>query len=310
MVLSTTPFLVFMASYIICAALLLLHLPGLPSDPSHAKYVFLLKDMTTKVTDIIRIMETIAPVSLSEEWDNSGLQVGKKDWKVRNIWVSLDPSVEVVSQACKENVDLLITHHPLIFSPLNTIDFETPVGSVVYLAAQHKMAIFSAHTNLDSVSGGLNDVLSKKIGLSKPKVLRMIQNTQDGLGRVGELEEAIPVETLVKRIKKSLGIKSIKVAGKIASDVRKVAVCSGSGSSLMRDFFSSNAQVYISGDLRYHDARAAEEAGRVLIDIGHFESEHLIVNVLANQLRENISKEGFKVSVNAYNSENDPFTII
>jgi len=127
--------------------------------------------MYTTVADIIQAMETIAPSSLAEDWDNVGLQVGQKNWPVKKVWVSLDPSLDVVSNACQNDADILITHHPLIFKPLRSIDFGTPTGSIIHMAARHKMAIFTSHTNLDIVAEGLNDVLAEAIGLKRPEVL-------------------------------------------------------------------------------------------------------------------------------------------
>ena len=127
--------------------------------------------MTTTVADIIKVMDSVAPVRLAAEGDNVGLQVGQKDWPVRNIWVALDPLYEVVEAACRHDVDLLITHHPLIFRPLRSIDFNTKLGAIIQMAARSQLAIFSAHTNLDIVADGLNDILASRIGLSNLKVL-------------------------------------------------------------------------------------------------------------------------------------------
>ena len=128
--------------------------------------------MKVTVADVIQIMEAIAPISLAEDWDNVGLQAGEKGWPVEKIWIALDPTPEVVSVACENKVDLLITHHPLIFSPLKMVDFSEPLGNIIRLAGNHKMAIFSAHTNLDNARNGLNDILAKKIGLKDTKVLK------------------------------------------------------------------------------------------------------------------------------------------
>jgi len=377
--------------------------------------------MSIRVVDIIRIMETIAPVSLAEEWDNVGLQVGQKDWPVRTVWIALDPLPDVVAAACKKDVDLLITHHPLLFQPLRSIDFSSPVGSIINLAARHRIAIFAAHTNFDNAAGGINDVLARRIDLKNLKVLggsgepenyklvvyvpveyeqkvldaifeteagqtgaytccsfrnngkgtfkpgssakpfigkpneisqinevrietvvprndlksvieRIRENhpyetmaydvypllsfesrsteERSGLGRVGELAEKKELTSFALYIKEKLGLKSVKVVGKPNLSVYKAAVCAGSGSSLMNDFFSSGAQVFISGDLRYHDARAVEAANLGLIDIGHFASEHLIVDVLAERLNKILSETGVDVGVEACRLENDPFVIL
>jgi len=127
--------------------------------------------MSATVADILKAMEKIAPSNLAEDWDNVGLQVGQKNWPVKKVWVSLDPVLDVVTNACQNDADLLITHHPLIFKPLHSVDFGTPTGSIIRMAARHKMAIFTSHTNLDIVAEGLNDVLAEAIGLKRLEVL-------------------------------------------------------------------------------------------------------------------------------------------
>ena len=376
--------------------------------------------MTTTVADIIKIMETVAPVRLAEEGDNIGLQVGQKDWPVRNIWVALDPLYDVVEAACRQDVDLLITHHPLIFQPLRSIDFNTKVGSVIQMATRSQLAIFTAHTNLDIVADGLNDILASRIGLSNLSVLGKVKTEEvfkfvvyvpveyeqqvlsslfetkagqigsytccsfrnsgkgtfkpgsssqpfigkpdeishadeirietvvrkgdlasviehvrknhpyetmaydvyplsimetdfmdnQGLGRVGDLDKAMELLPFTLMVKDKLGLESVKVTGKPDLRVMRVAVCSGSGSSLMSAFISSGAQVYISGDLRYHDAREVEAADLGLIDIGHFASEYIVIETLANRLTKVLTANDMDVKVEACKLEKDPFTVL
>ncbi len=128
--------------------------------------------MEATIADIIKAMEIIAPSWLAEEWDNVGLQIGKNNWPVRTIWIALDPTPQVVDDASRNGVDLLITHHPLIFQPLRSIQLESPEGSIIQTALQAQMAIFSAHTNFDNVNHGLNDALARRIGLEDLKILR------------------------------------------------------------------------------------------------------------------------------------------
>ncbi len=273
-----------------------------------------------RINDIIRAMESFAPMTLAENWDNVGLQIGQYDWPVKTARIALNPSHDVVAQACKDNADILITHHPLIFKPIERIDFSTPVGSIIQMATLHNLTLFVAHTNLDIVAGGLNDVLAEKIGIKNLECLKGLNEQivndnsciklEQGIGRMGELDKTETLKSLAQVIKKKLGIKSVKIAGKPDLDVKKVAVCTGSGSSLMEDFLSSGAQAYISGDLRYHDALAAKDAGLGLIDIGHFNSEHLIVDVLAKKLQKVLSEARFNVNVGAYDFEKDPFVDI
>ena len=372
--------------------------------------------MFATVADIIQAMETIAPSSLAEDWDNVGLQVGQKNWPVKKVWVSLDPGLDVVADACQDDADLLITHHPLIFKPLRSIDFGTPTGSIIRMAAQRKMAIFSSHTNLDIVAEGLNDVLAEAIGLKSLEVLGkpveeekiklviyvpedyekkildaifqtkagnigeysactfrnrgeatfrpgsmatpfigrtgeitganeirietvvqkddlsdvieyvrahhpyetmaydvyplLTKENRNGIGRIGEFDQKIELKSLALKIKDKLRLKYVKISGNHKLTVKKAAVCTGSGSGMMKYFLSSGAQVYISGDLRYHDARDAEAANLGIIDIGHFASEHLIVDVLAKRLERILSEAGMNIEVKPYSLEDDPFVIV
>jgi dinuclear metal center YbgI/SA1388 family protein len=281
--------------------------------------------MGATVAEIIEIMNQLAPPLLAEEWDNVGLQIGDSRQSVQRIWVALDPSPEVVKAACQKNVDLLITHHPLIFRPLKSIDFDTPGGSIIQMAAHHQLAIFSAHTNLDIVRNGVNDVLAQQLGLRNLSVLHPVQveertkkkvapltdsQAEYGIGRIGSLAKAGSLKSVVSMVKKKLKLDFIKVAGDLEMKVKQVAICSGSGSSLMQAFLASKAQVYISGDIHYHDAREAETANRGIIDIGHFPSEHLMVDALAQQLKSMIYTAGIKAEIMACTIEKDPFRII
>ena len=371
--------------------------------------------MSVKVSDIIRLMNEIAPQNLAENWDNSGLQIGDKNWSVKSIMVALDPLPDIVTDACQKNINLLITHHPLIFKPLSRVDFSTSVGSIIQRSVQNRMALFAAHTNLDSASGGINDIISEKLGLKDLSVLsepeqiekyklvfyvpvdhekklleilfqtragaigkytccsfrnhgtgtftpgvsskpfsgsigilsqvdevriETVVNRQDldevvallkkhhpyetmaydsyplipekgnqGLGRVGFLPRRFRLDQFSDQVRKILNLTSVRVVGDPGLKVEKVAVCSGSGSSLLGNFFASGAQVFISGDIRYHDARASEEAGVGIIDVGHFGSEHLVVNVLIQKLRDAILTKGMDVSIEACDLEKDPFVV-
>lgn len=263
--------------------------------------------MNASVADLIEVLETIAPAELAEEWDNPGLQVGAEDWPVKKVWVALDPLPAVVSAACRADADLLVTHHPLIFRPLRRIDAATPVGRAVEAALVNRMAVVAVHTNLDIARGGLNDLLASKIGLANVSGLVSAPGQEAGLGRIGDLPEPCRLSDLALRVKDRLGLSSAQVVGDAGMAVSRAAVCTGSGGSLMGAFFASGAEVYISGDLRYHDARDAENEGRGLIDIGHFGSEHIMVAELAGLLREAVASRRLTVAVEECRIEQDPF---
>ena len=274
--------------------------------------------MITTVSDIIKIMEKIAPPFLAESWDNSGLQIGKTDWRVKTVRIALDPSLLVVKEAVQDGVDMLISHHPLFFRGLKTIDFATAIGEIINLSVRNSMTIYAAHTNMDSVDGGLNDVLADKLCVKNTKVLMASSNShqsnfnaqKNGLGRIGELENSLVFEFFAKKVKEKFKNAHIQMVGKSDLIVKKVALCSGSGASLLNDFFKSEAQVYVTGDMKYHDAKAIEERGLGLLDIGHFYSEHLIVEHLSNRLTQETDKAGFNVNIEKCNSEKDPYSYL
>ena len=286
--------------------------------------------MAVAVSDIIDIMDHIAPPFLAEEWDNVGLQVGDRRWAVRKVGVALDAGLEVVTAACQMKVDLLITHHPLIFKPLTAIDCQTPLGAVLQMAIRHRLSIFSAHTNLDKTKGGLNDILARRIGLADCSVLDGTgghdhgttspdatgnekwdpMSYHEGLGRVGRLSKSMTLRDFAMDVKQELNLDAVKVVGNPELLVKSVAVCTGSGSSLLKAFFRSGAQVYISGDLRFHDARDVEAAGLGLIDIGHFPSEYVMAESLVRRLARHISQNHFDVEVCACGNEKDPFVVL
>lgn len=273
--------------------------------------------MASTVADIIRVMDRLAPRHLAEAWDNPGLQVGCIDWSVKKVMVALDPSLEVVGNAIEETTDLLITHHPLLMKPIKSIDMGEPIGRILGMAICNRLSIFSAHTNFDSASDGLNDILASRIGLKNLSVLDADKTAEasflenlNGLGRVGDLQRPTRLVTLCRHLKQALHLESIRMIGSPESVVSRVALCGGSGSSLLDRFFESGAQVFITGDVRYHDARIAEEKSLALIDIGHFNSEHPAVISLSNQLSELLRQIDPGISVHACEVEKDPFIVI
>jgi dinuclear metal center YbgI/SA1388 family protein len=268
-----------------------------------------------RVADMVAIMEKIAPAFLAEPWDNCGLQVGDLQWPVKKVWVALDPLFSVIDAAAGQNVDMVITHHPLIFKPLRAIDLDRPEGKIIAAALNSRMAIFAAHTNLDSAGNGINDELARKIGLDRvaplvPADPAATETCAAGMGRIGWLKSRRTVAALAQQIKERLGLDRVNVAGRTDRLVGAVAVCSGSGGSLLGNFLDSEADVYVTGDSRYHDARTVEASGRALIDIGHFASERIMIDMLCHLLGRAAADAGWDVRIEACKLEKDPFELI
>ncbi|MCP4022452.1 MAG: Nif3-like dinuclear metal center hexameric protein [Desulfobacteraceae bacterium] len=268
------------------------------------------------VKDILDITNIIAPFDLAENWDNSGLQVGNCDWEVKKVMVSLEATQEVITAASNWDADVILTHHPLIISPMKSISFEKMPGKVIHTCATNKISIITAHTNLDKADMGLNDYFANLLGIKIVRPLNIDSRDIEhhtpvmGIGRIGRFEAPLLLKNLVNTIKQKLKIKNLRVTGNLDTMVESVAICTGSGGSLLKDFLDSDAQIYITGDSKYHEARLVEEYGRILIDVGHFASEHIVVDLLVERLAKESVKADLPIKIQGFKKEKDPFTIM
>lgn len=280
--------------------------------------------MSTTVGELVGLIEEFAAPHLAESWDNAGLQVGNAQWPVEKVLVALDPLPEVVQAACIRKAGLLITHHPLIFKPLPAVNTADAVGALIEKALRHRVAVYAAHTNLDAAVGGLNDRLSQKMGLESTTVLRPVPQPEArpsrgetgrmpalaGIGRVGRLPSETTLADLAEKIKHVFKVGRLRMVGDAGMKVNRAAVCSGSGGGLLVDFLLSEADVFVSGDLKYHDARLVENAGRGFLDLGHFASERLMIDLVSEKLTTAIRRCGLSVVVEACRLERDPFNVL
>ncbi|MCB9481704.1 MAG: Nif3-like dinuclear metal center hexameric protein [Desulfobacteraceae bacterium] len=250
---------------------------------------------------IISIMEEIAPPYLAESWDNCGLQIGDPFKEITKITISLDPDLDAVENCVSKGSNLLITHHPLFFSNIRSVDFSTTTGRLIKTAVANDLAVYSAHTNLDSASNGLNDYFFKKIGLSsKTPILPYPDNNKHGLGRISYLEKEICCIDFAAQIKKKLEIDNLRISGN--SDVLSsiIGVCTGSGTSLMEKAFNLGAKIFVTGDVKYHDAQKASELGIGLIDAGHYGTEKIVCELLKERLDLVFKDKGLSVEVDIF----------
>lgn len=269
-----------------------------------------------KIKDILTILNRIAPFELTEKWDNSGLQAGNPEAEVDKIIIGLDVTMGLLNEARERDAGLVLTHHPLMISPEKVFDFNQMPGSAIREAAIHNISIVSVHTNLDKAENGLNDYFATRIGVEiKQAFLPHDSLSGDlssglGIGRLGRLEKKIRFKTFAEETKDRLGLPNIRITGNPDNVVREIAVCTGSGGSLVRDFIGSGADVYVTGDVKYHEARQVEEASKNMIDVGHFGSEHMAVELLSNRLNHVFEKNGVDLEVIPFLKEKDPFTIV
>lgn len=252
--------------------------------------------MTVNVQKICELMENIAPVSYAEEWDNVGLMVGDRDFLVKKVMIALDLNLNVVVEAIDKKIDMIITHHPLIFKPIKNLDYDNEANRLIYLLMKNNISVYSAHTNLDSTKFGVNDVLCEVLGLKNTNVFIKSKYEGIGLGRVAELENETDLKKYAEFVKDKLNLNVIRVAD-ARRKVKKIAVCGGSGSDFIDDAINMGIDTYITGDLKYHEAQYAISNGLNIIDGSHQMTEMPIVENLKKRFEQWVINNGYKLKV-------------
>ncbi|HLV09074.1 MAG TPA: Nif3-like dinuclear metal center hexameric protein [Halanaerobiales bacterium] len=363
----------------------------------------------SKIREIIYAARQLAPETLAYDWDNTGLQFGSEEQKVKKALITLDITGEVVIEAIRKNCQLIISHHPLIFSPVKSIDYDSSFGKIIKKIVKNDLAIYAMHSNLDLAENGLNDYLSLKIGLKETQPLKIAGDTlfklvvyiplkffsdvqkaildtgagftgnyshtsfavegkgtfkplrgsrpfigregsmeeveekrletivkreqlnniieviiekhpyeevaydiyplenslgNHGLGRIGYLEKEFSFLEYIKIIKEVFSLKNLNYAGRKDKMIKRVAICSGSGGDLIKTAHKNKADLYITGDVKYHQAQLAEELGLCLIDAGHFETEIQVIKLLKNYFSDRIKDAEFvetEINTNPWN---------
>ena len=238
--------------------------------------------MTTKVADITNWMETVAPLRLSADWDNTGLLLGDAARTVRRLMTCLTLTPESVGEAVAGRADLVISHHPLPFRPLKKITTQEPTGRLLWQLASAGVSVYCPHTAWDSAARGINAMLAERLGLSdcRPLVPEASENGVLGAGRLGVLAQTMSVPELAKRISES--VPHCRMRAVIASEsVRKVAIVCGSGASLLDAAIKQGCDLFLTGEATFHQCLESQAAGVSMLMIGHFASEKFAMDQLA-----------------------------
>ncbi len=250
-----------------------------------------------KLSEILDVLDRFAPLSIQEDWDNAGLLYGDPGMEVAGAVVGFDCTEELVMEAVSSGANLVITHHPLIFKGIKKLLPGDPVSRALVAAIKNDVAVFAAHTNADKVMAGVSGAMGRAIGLEDMVFLE--GDGTCGLGVVGNLPAAMTVDSLVPVLKKAFGCKFLKCSEKLTSPVTRVALCGGSGSSLIGAAMSSGAQVYVTGDLSYHDFYTRD--GFMVIDIGHYEGEEAITEILFSVIKKNFPNFAIRIAKTKHN---------
>lgn len=235
-----------------------------------------------QVGDVIAVLERRYPPATAESFDAVGLVCGDPDAATRRVLFSVDVTPEVVAQARELRVDLVVAHHPLLLRGIHAVDVGHPKGKMLTDLITAGIALYCAHTNADIGPGGTVEALSRALGVQRSRPLRVTQpdspaDGQVGLGRVGELDEAVTLAAFAERVAAAIPdtATGVRVGGDPARMVRTVAVQAGAGDDLLDAARQAGAQVYVTSDLRHHPASEALawRDGPALIDIAHWAAE-------------------------------------
>ena len=243
------------------------------------------------VAELVELLEEIAPPSLAEEWDNVGLMLGRRAKAVHKIMLALDMTAETVSQAIAFKADVLITHHPAIFKRLPQITDGNWQQELLLQLAEHGIVVYSAHTNLDCVSNGVNDALVKRLGITDEDIL----DNSNGLGRIGFVKEC-SLQDFAQHVKQALCADYLAV-GDAGRRVHKVALCGGAGSDLIEEALRQHADTLLTGDVKYHDAQRAVFSGLNIIDAGHQCTEWPVLENLADRLSLRFAEKEWNITL-------------
>ena len=254
------------------------------------------------IKDIIPIMEDIAPPDLALPDDKIGLQVGEENISVDAILLCLDVTKNIVEEAKERGANLIIAHHPLIYTPLRQLHFSRPPVDAIKEALNYNISIYIAHTNLDVVPGGVNDALLKtlepdlKIEMKEP-LLPVRGKPEIGLGKFVSLENEKDLWEIVSAVKKRLATQNIRVGGAENHKIRKIALCAGNCRELIYPACQKGAQLFLTGELGYHSLLEAKSLGLSVIEAGHYETEVVILPFLKQKLEEKFKEKNWKVKI-------------
>lgn len=235
--------------------------------------------MTCK--EIMEKLEERWNPSYALEWDNVGLLVGREDKEIKKVFTALDATEETIAQALEFGADLLITHHPMLFSPVKKVTSADFIGRRLLTMIQADLCYYAMHTNFDVK--GMAQLNQECLGLAECEVLEETA-PGEGIGRVGVLDAPMDLKTFAEKVRNDFEIPDVRMYGDPAKSVCRVAVSSGSGKSMIRGAIAKGADVIVTGDVDYHSAIDAVAQGITVIDAGHYGTEYAFIAYMKQEL--------------------------
>lgn len=248
-----------------------------------------------KIIEVVNALEQFAPLPLQEDYDNAGLQVGLTEAEVSGALLCLDVTETIVDEAIAKGCNLIVSHHPLIFRKLRRLTGEDYVQRTVMKAIEKKVTILSLHTNMDSVTGGVNFKIAEKMGLEQLSFLGKRQTVslpcdtpdtccgacrtvEGGEGIIGFLPTPMAADDFIIMLKQTFGVECVMANELIRRDIRKVALCGGAGDFLLDEALAAGADAFVTGEMRYHQFFGQEQQIQLAI-IGHYQSEQYTTEI-------------------------------
>lgn len=228
--------------------------------------------------DITQVIEAAYPIEAALDFDNVGLLAGRSDKEVNVVYVALDATEAVIREAVAAGADMLITHHPLVFSPVKKITDEDFVSRRIVKMIREDLSYYAMHTNYDVMR--MADIAGDILGIRSSEVLEatMEENgRKKGIGCIGQLEKTMMLDECAHYVKNRLKLEHVKVFGDAGKKVKKIAVCPGSGKSVIGKAIEKDADVLVTGDIGHHEGIDAVERGLSVIDAGHYGTEYIFI---------------------------------
>ena len=259
-----------------------------------------------KVKELTEWLGGNFPAAVAEDWDNVGLLTGDDESEVKHVFLALDLTEAVLDEAIQAGADMIVTHHPMIFSGIKKINNHSFTGRKIISLVRHGISYYAMHTNYDIL--GMADLSADYTKMHNTTVLSVTEERNgevQGFGRVGDLPEEMTLRAYAQLIKKSLKLNDVKVYGDLDAKVKRAAVCTGSGKSMIKDAIKAGADVYVTGDIDHHTGIDTVAQGLALIDAGHYGTEYVFMDAMKKELEQAFPK--LKISSAEVKS---PYTIL
>jgi len=242
-----------------------------------------------KCSEIFEYLKRLYPLELAMDWDNSGFLLGRSDKEVRNVLVVLDITNEVLDYAEAKSIDLIVSHHPIIFSAIKRVTDDTLLGNYILKILRNDICVIAMHTNFDIAKGGMADICSERLGISNTCVFErtnICDGEELGVGKIGDLKKDMSLDELIELVKAKFNLKYVSVFGRenINSKIRRVAISPGSGKGMYK-YAIKRADVLITGDITHHEGLDAINEGICIIDATHYGLEHVFTEKIVNDLK-------------------------